>query len=151
MVNNSIRIGRVHWNNRCIDTARWEIQTRKSALEFFSNTRQSGDWEYVCAYIFFYSRSLFPDLSPLSTTSTERDRDALFPPRCDRSICFAAGIACLAATSFLSHRLYLSASSVSLPHSPFPLSLSVILTLHGRFEQWTNRLDVISTYPLVYV
>lgn len=65
-------------------------------------------------------------------------------PRRDRSICFAAGIACLAATSFLSYLL-----CVPSPFLPFPVRW-LTRTPYGRFDRWTNRPVVISTYPQVH-
>lgn len=69
-----------------------------------------------------------------------------FHPRRDRSICFAAGIAWLAATSFLS---YLLCSPCVPPPRSVRWLTHVLCAPHGRFDRWTNRPVVISTYPQV--
>lgn len=102
---------------------------------------------YVC--VFFYSWSLSPSIPPASVTAVERDGDALFPPP-SRSFHLFRSRHCMPRGDELS----LSTFSIYLPPTAslfLPTSLSVTLALHGRSERWTNRLDVISTYPRIHV
>jgi len=153
----SVAMNQVRRNNRYTDAMLKSLDVALNTEKCFgvfarSSTRQSGDREHACARrvrvcmcIFFYSWSHPP--SPLQ--SQNATGTLYFHPRRDRSICFAAGIACLAATSFL----FPPSLFICLPLPLFfslPASLSP-LALHGRSEQWTNRLDVISTYPRIHV
>lgn len=159
----SVAMNPVRRNNRYADATLKRLDwTRKSASAFLHGralvnpeieSMRARARGCMCVCVYFFILGLSPGLSPspllASVTAVERDRDALFPPP-SRSFHLFRSRHCMPRGDELS----LSTFSIYLPPTAslfLPACLSVTLALHGRSEQWTNRLDVISTYPRIHV
>lgn len=144
-----------HWR------ARMQLWTRKSASVFLhGRALVNPEIESiraclcVCVY-FFYSWSLSPSIPPPLPhfSHGRRTRRGRFISTPVAIVPFVSP-ACMPRGDELSlsiFSIYLPPTASLFLSASLSVTLSVTLALHGRFERWTNRLDVISTYPRIHV